>query len=81
MSDVHPHVVPAKAGTDNHRVGLLKRDVAPAMATITFGGYGSRVALRLPGTTRMELLEILALDLPDAAAIEQMRTKAAARQR
>src|SRR5258707_784738 len=44
-------VVPAKAGTHNHRCPLVVKAVAPAFPNINIGGYGSRLALRLAGTT------------------------------
>src|ERR1700675_4019043 len=65
---VHSTVVPANAGTHNHNYSLLRRAVAPASLSIDSGGYGSRLALRLAGTTgvlhQRELQQQIALDHP-----------------
>jgi hypothetical protein len=44
-------VVPAKAGTHNHRLALRHTARAAVCSKTAACGYGSRVALRLPGTT------------------------------
>jgi hypothetical protein len=44
-------VVSAKAGTHNHRMGLLKESRRSACAITLAAAYGSRIALRLSGTT------------------------------
>jgi hypothetical protein len=49
--DVYPHVVPANAGTHNHRRQLLEEAVDHPAKTTTAAAYGSRIALRLSGTT------------------------------
>ncbi len=46
------NVVPAKAGTHNHVCVLLGLAVVPALSNTDIRGYGSRLALRLAGTTR-----------------------------
>src|SRR5712691_7327364 len=56
-------VVPANAGTHNHRRLSLRGAVAPACPTRTIGGYGSRLKA---GTT----LEFLALSAQPRAAIQ-----------
>jgi hypothetical protein len=50
------HVVPAKAGTHNHRRFLLGQLVVPVCLKGAACGYGSRLALRLAGTTMCEAL-------------------------
>src|SRR5579872_1063674 len=45
-----PQVVPAKAGTHNHRTWLL-RGLSPRVPRCEAAEYGSRLALRLAGTT------------------------------
>jgi hypothetical protein len=45
-------VVPAKAGTYNHRHPLLRRAAAPALVNTQASGYGSRLALPLQGGGR-----------------------------
>ena len=65
-------VVPAKAGTHNHRPGCFARCRPSPHEIITVCGYGSRVALRLPGTTEdkmsPDLAYILSLALRMAVA-------------
>src|SRR5690349_17190065 len=56
VCSTHSDVVPAKAGTHNHR--SLGRPARPQRRSTTgAGGYGSRVSLRSPGTT-VECIEM-----------------------
>src|ERR1700693_6344939 len=55
---ISQQVVPAKAGTHNHRCVLLRPLVAPASQNTNIGGYGSRIALAAltcPGRRRSRL--------------------------
>jgi hypothetical protein len=60
-----PFVVPAKAGTHNHRIPVADTILAPASHNEDKGGYGSRLALALlawPGRRRIaSSLSLLAM--------------------
>ena len=47
-------VVPAKAGTHNHKCAFVPQLWLQLVSTFDIGGYGSRIALRLSGTTSLE---------------------------
>ena len=51
MTMIPPRVVPANAGTHNHRPWFLAKLVAPAIAKLAAVVMGPGSALRLSGTT------------------------------
>ncbi|MCP2129354.1 hypothetical protein ABH991_001326 [Bradyrhizobium ottawaense] len=55
MTMIPPRVVPANAGTHNHRPWFLAKLMAPAIAKLAAVVMGPGSALRLSGTTRIEI--------------------------
>src|SRR5712691_6970309 len=74
---IQPLVAPAKAGAHNHRLKLFRElPVRLPFSKITAWGYGSRLALRLAGTTAVSFSRrqlVLQIDHPLDRAPRSLR--------